>query len=220
VSLLALLVDYGGVLTNDIADCVDEFCLAENIEPALYDAVMSEWLGDEAAALAHNPVALLERGEMSEDAFERELAARLQTRTGELIAAAGLLHRMFAGTRREPMMVSVVRRARAAGIRTALLSNSWHMDVYDRATWDEIFDAIVISGDVGMRKPDADIYLHTAALLGVGPTECVFVDDLAVNVRGAAAVGMVGILHVSAEATAAEVDALFYSAFLTRLRGG
>ena len=218
MTLRALVVDYGGVLTNELADCMDAFCVAENVDPAHYDEVLSRWLGPYAPA--GNPTELLELGSISEPEFEQALAERLVTRTGEPVKAGGLLARMFAGTRHEPVMVSLVRRARVNGIRTALLSNSWSMSVYDRASWSELFDVIVISGEVGMRKPDADIYLHTAALLEVPPAGCVFVDDLAVNVRGAVAVGMVGIQHVSATSTAAELAELFGGSVITDgLRG-
>jgi len=207
VTPTALVVDYGGVLTNELRDCLDAFCAAEGIDPVHYAEAMTAWLGPEA--VAGNPAELLERGDLSEAEFEHALAARLHTRDGRPLVASGLLTRMFAGTRHEPVMVSVVRRARAAGIRTALLSNSWSMSVYDRASWSEMFDVIVISGEVGMRKPDADIYLHTARLLGVAPGACVFVDDLAVNVRGAVAAGMVGVHHESAVGTVAELAAVF-----------
>lgn len=59
-----------------------------------------------------------------------------------------------------------------------------------------------------MRKPEPGIYLHAARLLGLEPQQCVFVDDLPSNVRGAAAVGMVGVRHVTAEQTIAELEAL------------
>jgi putative hydrolase of the HAD superfamily len=202
-----LLVDYGGVLTNQIRDTVDAFLAGEDVDPERYAEAIRDWLGDGAAA--DNPMHLLERGHLPERDFERELAGRLRRRDGSPIRAEGLLERMFAGTRREPVMVTVVRRAHDAGIRTALLSNSWSMSAYDRDAWEQTFDAVVISGEVGMRKPDREIYLHTAAQIGLPAAACVFVDDLAGNVRGAVAAGMVGVHHVSASATVAELAALF-----------
>ena len=154
-----------------------------------------------------NPAHALERGEIDVPDFERQLAARLRTRSGRAVPAEGLLARMFAGFRRQRPMVDVVRRVRAAGLKTALLSNSWGMD-YDRADWGELFDAVVISGEVRMRKPEPRIYLHCARQLGVEPQRCVFVDDLPPNVAGAVAVGMVGVRHVTAEQTMAELEAL------------
>jgi putative hydrolase of the HAD superfamily len=60
-----------------------------------------------------------------------------------------------------------------------------------------------------MRKPDPEIFLHTAGLLKLDPAECVLVDDLPSNIEGAVAVGMVGVRHTAYDDTAAELEALF-----------
>jgi putative hydrolase of the HAD superfamily len=104
-------------------------------------------------------------------------------------------------------MVGLVRRAHAAGVRTALLSNSWG-DHYPDELWDGLFDAVVISGRVGMRKPDPEIFTHTVQLLGLEPGECVMVDDLPHNIRAAVASGMVGVLHTDVDSTRAELEVL------------
>jgi epoxide hydrolase-like predicted phosphatase len=115
---------------------------------------------------------------------------------------------MFAGFRDDEGMMGVVTRAREAGLRTALLSNSWGNE-YDRELLGRLFDTVVISGEVGLRKPEPEIYRLTASRLGVEPAQCVFVDDLAPNVRGAVAVGMVGVHHIDTATTVAELEALF-----------
>ena len=104
----------------------------------------------------------------------------------------------------EPGMADVVRRARAAGLRTALLSNA------EGGThpYGDLFDAAVLSGEAGVRKPQPEAYLLVARRLGVQPGECVVVDDLARNVRGAAAAGMTGVLHRSVAATVTELEVL------------
>ena len=66
-------------------------------------------------------------------------------------------------------MTGVLAQAKEHGVRTALLSNSWGFD-YDRVGWDALFDVVVISGEVGLRKPDEEIYLLTAQRLGVEPS--------------------------------------------------
>ena len=106
-------------------------------------------------------------------------------------------------------MIGLVRRARHSGLRTALLSNSWGDGSYPEEQWEGAFDAVVISGRVGMRKPEAEIFRHTAHLLGVPPEECVMVDDLAGNIHGAVAAGMVGVLHKSYDETVEELEILF-----------
>ena len=205
----ALLVDYGGVLTNPLQETMSTWAESDGIDAGEFGRVLRDWLGEDAgrAAVAH-PGCALERGELAVPDFERQLAARLRTRDGRAVPAAGLLDRMFAGFRREPQMVHVVRRIRASGIATALLSNSWSLD-YPRDDWEELFDAAVISGEVGMRKPEPRIYRYTAELLGVAPEECVFVDDLPSNVSAAVDVGMVGITHRTADETIGELEARF-----------
>jgi epoxide hydrolase-like predicted phosphatase len=155
-----------------------------------------------------DPIAALERGELRVEHFEQALAERLTRFCGVPVVAEGLIGRMFAGFSAAPAMVNVVRKAKASGLRTALLSNSWGND-YLRDDWDKLFDAVVISGEVGMRKPDAEIYLHTLDRLGCAAAEAVFVDDLEANVRGAAAVGLIGVHHRSYPETILELEALF-----------
>jgi HAD superfamily hydrolase (TIGR01509 family) len=151
----------------------------------------------------------LERGEISVREFECELAAAL-TERGSAVEAEGLLGRILGGLEElRPDMLGLVRRARRSGVRTALLSNSWGDENYPEAEWEGAFDVVVISGRVGMRKPELQIFRHTADLLGVHADECVMVDDLAGNIQGAVAAGMVGVLHKSYEQTAEELEILF-----------
>ena len=207
--LRALIVDYGGVLTSPLQDTMTSFCEDDEIDMSAFRRVMKEWLGASYGAEADaNPVHALERGEIAIPDFERELARRLTTHDGREVEPAGLLSRMFAGFQRQQPMFDVLRRVREHGLKTALLSNSWGMD-YPRDEWDELFDTVVISGEVGMRKPEPGIYHHTATRLGLTPEQCVFVDDLRPNVAGAAGVGMVGVQFVTADQAIDELETLF-----------
>jgi HAD superfamily hydrolase (TIGR01509 family) len=105
-------------------------------------------------------------------------------------------------------MLDLLRVARGSGLRVALLSNSWG-DHYPEQVWNGLFDAIVISGRVGMRKPEARIFQHTAGLLDLPTSRCVMVDDLPHNITGAVEAGMVGVLHNSYDQTLLELEALF-----------
>lgn len=203
--MTALVVDYGGVLTTSLPDTVGAWLRAERVPPEVFSELMREWLAD---GVASSPAHELETGRMPMAEFEPLLAERLRRADGTLPDAAGLLTRMFGGFRAVPGMYDVLRRARGHGLRTGLLSNSWGAE-YDRDGWDQLFDAVVISGEVGLRKPDADIYLLAARQLGVEPGQCVFVDDLVVNVRGAARAGMVGVHHTGVESTVEELQTLF-----------
>jgi epoxide hydrolase-like predicted phosphatase len=208
-SLQGLVVDWGGVLTTSLVETMTAWCEADGIDYAHYRDVIGAMLGPEYEAEATvNPIHALERGEMTVPHFETELARRLRTESGGAVNAPGLLQRMFARFQSAPDMSGLVRRARAAGLRTALLSNSWG-NSYPRDGWDDMFDAVVISGEVGMRKPEPAIFRHVASLLELEPAQIVFVDDLVPNVRAAVEVGMVGVHHRSYHETAAELEALF-----------
>jgi HAD superfamily hydrolase (TIGR01509 family) len=208
VHLRGLVVDWGGVLTGDLRSAVGAWAADEDVDLYAYVAVMRDWLGAPVGAEARlNPVHALERGEMAVPDFERRLAGALTARTGRPHEAEGLLTRMFARFEHAHDMSALVRRARAAGVRTALLSNSWGND-YPRDGWDDMFDVVVISGEVGMRKPEHRIYRHTADLLGLPASACAFVDDMAPNVVAAVEVGMVGVHHATYEATADELEVL------------
>ena len=89
-----------------------------------------------------------------------------------------------------------------------MLSNSWGCDEYPRADFPGLFDAVVISGEVGMRKPEEGIFLYAARALGLAPAECVFIDDMEANVAAAAGCGMTGLLHTEAQSTAAALRGL------------
>lgn len=201
----ALVVDYGGVLTTSIRSSFRDWCEADGITQDSLRGLLGDWLG--ARAEAGNPIHLLETGELDTGEFERHLAARLETVDGRVIEPEGLIRRMFAGVRPDEAMLGLLRAARAAGLRTALLSNSWGGG-YPMARLRELCEVIVISGEVGLRKPDAAIYEHSAELLGLPAGRCVFVDDAEPNVLGARAVGMHAVWHTDAESTIAAVAAL------------
>jgi putative hydrolase of the HAD superfamily len=79
---------------------------------------------------------------------------------------------------------------------------------YDRESFPELFDAVVISGEVGLHKPQPEIFRLGAERLGLPPEECVFVDDLRENCEGAEAIGMTALLHRGAESTLPELERL------------
>ena len=105
-------------------------------------------------------------------------------------------------------MTDMVRAVRRAGAATGLVSNSWGVDSYPDDLLAELFDAVVISGRVGMRKPSPGIYLHAAHALGLEPGDCVFVDDLTRNLGPAADLGMATVHHTASATTIPEVALL------------
>ena len=201
--LRGVITDWGGVLTSPILATVRAWIEADDIDWNSYRTVMKSWVSQAYNGEAdQNPIHALERGECSGAEFERILAARLFRSDGGPVPAEGLLQRMFAASVPVPAMYDLIRTLRRAGLRTALLSNSWSGDEYPRADFAELFDAVVISGDVGMRKPEEGIFLHAAQALGLVPAECVFIDDMQANVAAAQACGMTDVLHTDTAATA------------------
>lgn len=110
----------------------------------------------------------------------------------------------YAGVFTDPAIVEVVKAARAHGLKTALLSNA------DRTPYGlpDLFDAVIVSGEVGAAKPNRAVYDLVAAALGTTPDRCVFVDDIARYVHGAAAAGMTGVHHRTVESTVDELEIL------------
>jgi putative hydrolase of the HAD superfamily len=197
--LRGLLVDFGGVLTTSVWESFRAFCDAEGLDREKVKQLFRE--DPDALALLRR----LEVGELDENSFSIEF--------GPLLGIApdrhdGLVERLFAGMEPEESMFTALRRARGAGLRTGMISNSWGRGRYDRATFDELFDGVVISGEVGLHKPQPEIFELGAERVGLAPASCVFVDDLRENCEGAEAVGMLAVLHRGAHETLARLEEL------------
>jgi epoxide hydrolase-like predicted phosphatase len=193
----AVLFDFGGVLTTSVWDSFAEYCRSEGLEP---DAI-KRLFREDPGALAE--LRRLETGAIGESEFERGFGARLGLSNPE-----GLIDAMFAGMRPEPSMVEAVRALRRGGLKTGLVSNSWSVNHYDRELLAELFDQTLISGELGMHKPEPEIFLLAAERLGVSPESCIFVDDLRENCEAAEAVGMTAIRHRTPQETIARLGEL------------
>jgi putative hydrolase of the HAD superfamily len=192
-----LLIDFGGVLTTNVFDSFKEFCRAEGLPEDSVKNMFREH-GEGLALLRQ-----LEKGELSAEEFSEQFAPLLG------VSADNLVERLFGGIGPDEPMLEAVRRAKAAGIKTGLISNSWGDGLaYDPALLEELFDAVVISGDVGLHKPQPEIFHLGAERIGVAPEECVFVDDLRENCEGAEAVGMSAILHRGSAGTLPQLQEL------------
>ena len=191
----ALLVDFGGVLTTDIWSSFADFCEQRGLDAEAAKGLFRE-----------NPEALealrgLETGKLDPDEFERRFAELLGT------DPEGLVEGMFAGLEPVEPMLAVLRKAPEVGIPTGLISNSWVMDHYTDEIR-ELFDVVVISAEVGLHKPQPEIFKLAAEQLGLEPSDCVFVDDLRENCEGAEAVGMTAVLHRDIDETVSRLEDL------------
>ncbi|MEV7005752.1 HAD family phosphatase [Streptosporangium sp. NPDC051022] len=208
--LKGVLIDWAGVLTTSMSEAIAEWIVADRIDASHYHEVMRELIAHaySGSESRENAIHELERGEISGPDFERDLAAKLITLDGVPPSAEGLLTRMFAGFQRVEPMYGMLREARAAGLRTCLLSNSWANE-YPRDGWEDLFDAVVISGEVGMRKPEPRIFEHALGVVALEGPECVFIDDIQANITAAGAFGIVGVHHREPEETITELERLF-----------
>jgi putative hydrolase of the HAD superfamily len=191
-----LLVDWGGVMTTNVFESFSAFCDQEGLAP---ETIGERFRSDRAS---RDLLIGLETGTLPEAEFEERFAAILGVAPEHLIA------RLFAGGRLDEAMHDAVRRARAAGVRTGLISNSWGTSMYDRALLAELFDGVVISGEAGIRKPAPEIYAIGARAIDLPPAACVFVDDLPLNLAPARDLGMATVRHVDPRQTIEELERL------------
>ena len=192
-----LVLDYGGVLTTNVFDSFRAFCVKEGLDP---DAVKNLFRADPRA---RRLVRAVETGDIREEEFSERFGVMLGIEDSR-----GLIDRLFGGMGPDEAMLAAVKRAREQGISTGLISNSMGEGRYDRAAFAELFDGVVISGEVGLHKPQPEIFLLGCERIGLPPGECVFVDDLRENCEGAEAVGMTAILHRGADGTVPELERL------------
>lgn len=193
-----LLCDFGGVLTTNVFDSFREFCTSEGLDR---DALKTLFRSEPEFV---EELRKLERGELAEADFCTTLASWLGIPRSD-----DLIDRIFAGMQPDQQVIGAVGRAHAAGVATGLISNSWSTGHYDREALAQLFDTVVISADVGLHKPEPDIYLLGAERIAVDPTACVFVDDLRENCDGAEAVGMTAVLHRDSQQTVDKLERLF-----------
>jgi epoxide hydrolase-like predicted phosphatase len=191
-----LLIDWGGVLTSNLFTSFHEYCLRMDIDPHELGTRFRKDPEFRELLIA------LEKGALQEPEFEQRFATILG------VGPDGLIDGLFAGVQPDTVMLEAVRAARKAGIRTALVSNSWGVHRYPHDLFSEIFDGIVISGEEGTRKPAKRMYELGAERAGVAPKLCVFVDDLPFNLTPAEELGMATVHHTSADTTIPQLEEL------------
>jgi len=181
-----LLIDVGGVLTTDLIVAFDEYCAREglsgvSIRDLYYNSA-------EARRLFHR----LELGEIDAVEAQPQLARILglpETRSRTLFRD------LYTGVHFVPDMIRTVEILHASGVRTGVLSNSWWYPIYDDPFYERAFDVQLISGRVGLRKPDRRMFERGVQALAVAPERIVFVDDFEENLVPAREMGMLGVLH-------------------------
>jgi putative hydrolase of the HAD superfamily len=199
----ALISDFGGVLTTPLSAGF----LAYQDESGLSLEELGRGIQRAADAHGEHPLYALERGEITEQEFARRLADQLDGG----FDLARLRHLYFERIEPNRPMIGFVGELRRRGLRTALLTNNvreweplWRAKLPEL---EDIFEVVVDSAFVGMRKPEAGIYELTVERLGgVRADECLFLDDLEINCEGARALGMTAVRFESTEQAIPELE--------------
>jgi putative hydrolase of the HAD superfamily len=205
----ALLVDFGGVLTTSVHRAFEQFGELVGAPPGLLLDLLSRDAGARELLVEH------ECGRIDADAFDRGFADRLCAH-GLEVQPDGLSARMQAGLRRDENTVRLIEDLRASGVPIALVSNAFGRDCYAGFDLDAHADVVVISSEVGIRKPSRRIYAIACERLGIDPRQAVMVDDLQQNLDGAARLGIAGVLHTDAADTGQQLSERFGMGVRTR----
>lgn len=198
----ALLIDFGGVLTTSVHEAFRAFAREISDDEALVLRLLATDPESNALLVGN------ENGSISDEEFERGFAARLAAH-GAPVEPEGLLSRMQAGFGPDPAMVDGLAALRRAGVPVALVTNQFGRDCYRGFDLAALADEVVVSTDLGVRKPSRKIYAAACERLGVDPSQAVMVDDIQHNLDGAARLGIAGVLHTGAGTTLAELGERF-----------
>jgi putative hydrolase of the HAD superfamily len=206
-AIRAVISDFGGVLTNRLIEAFAAFQDESGIS--------MEQLGRGMQRLAERdgeyPLFRLERGELSEAAFLRDLEWALEAELGHRPTLHRFTEIWFEALRPNEPMFQLMRELRGRGFKMALLTNNvreWEEKWRSKLPIDEVFEVVVDSAWVGMRKPETGIYKLTLERLGsLDAGECLFVDDNELNVDTARELGMHGVHFRSNEQAVAEIRA-------------
>jgi putative hydrolase of the HAD superfamily len=209
--LEGVISDFGGVLTNRLIEAFTAF--------QDHSGISMEQLGRGMQHVADRdgeyPLFRLERGELSESRFLEDLAWGLEPELGHRPTLHGFREIYFKALHPNEPMLELMRGLRGRGYRMAILTNNvreWETLWRSKLPVDEIFELIVDSAWVGMRKPDPEIYRLTLERLGLPAEACLFVDDTEPNVEAARALGMRAVHFQSNEQAIPEIEELVEAA--------
>jgi epoxide hydrolase-like predicted phosphatase len=204
MAIRAVISDFGGVLTNPLWEAFAGWNERVGADPGELGKALQR--ATEEAGGQH-PLYELEKGHMTEGEFVQTVQRHLPG-----ISLNGFRDIYFSHLHANEPMIDLMRELRAGGFRMALLTNNvreWEPLWRAKLPVDEIFEVVVDSAFVGMRKPEREIYELTLERLGDGiaAEECIFVDDVDVNCDAARELGMHPVHYVSPEQAIADVRA-------------
>lgn len=204
----AIVSDFGGVLTTPLMHAFAALQDAQQIPLEQFGAGMAR------AAELHggvNPLFELEKGTLTERDFVLQLNAGLSDVVGRPVDLDGFGNDFFAALHPNEELFAFMRELHGRGYRMAMLTNNvreWEPLWRAMLPIDEIFELVVDSAFVGMRKPDPAIYRLLLDRIGLPAEATLFVDDLQVNCEAARALGMHAVQFETTEQTIAGIEAL------------
>jgi putative hydrolase of the HAD superfamily len=208
VAVKAVISDFGGVLTTPLLGSF----MALQDEIGIDAGDLGRAMQRIAEREGEHPLFELERGRTSEADFIQALRRELASDLGHEPELHRFSEIYFEALDVNEPMIGVMRDARSRGHRMALLTNNvreWEPLWRAMVPIDEIFELVVDSAFVGMRKPEPEIYELTVERLGdgIGPSDCLFVDDVEVNIDAARELGMEAVHFQSNEQAIPEIEA-------------
>jgi putative hydrolase of the HAD superfamily len=216
-SIEAVISDFGGVLTTPLLHAFAALQDEDGLEPESLGAALRHVAERDGA----HPLFELECGRMTERDFLGRLADQLREDLGRDVRLHGFAERYFGQLRPNDKMLAFLAGLGDRGYRLALLTNNvreWEPRWRAMLPVDELFEVVVDSAFVGMRKPEPAIYALTCERLGVEPARCLFVDDVKRNCDAAADAGMRAVWFRDTAQAIAEMRAALGGAQLSEPR--
>jgi putative hydrolase of the HAD superfamily len=204
----AVVSDFGGVLTVPLMEAFARFQADTGVTPSDLGAALRRAT---EANDGRNPLFELEVGAIREREFLATLERELQAGLGRPVALHGFGERYMNATEPNHELFAYYRELHGRGLRFALLTNNvreWEPYWRAKLPIDDIFETVVDSAFVGVRKPDPAIYAIVLERLRLPAEECAFVDDVAVNVEAARSLGFAAVHFRDTAQAIAELDAL------------
>jgi putative hydrolase of the HAD superfamily len=207
VPIRAVISDFGGVLTTPLLNSFVAFQDETGISGDVLGRAMQRIAERDGA----HPLFELEKGNLTEPAFLSQLSEALEPELGHRPEMHRFKEIYFDALQPNEPMIDLMRELGARGYRMALLTNNvreWEPYWRSMLPVDDIFEVVVDSGFVGMRKPEPEIYELTLDRLGdgIGAANCLFVDDVEVNIQAARALGMAAVQFRESEQAIGEIE--------------
>ena len=202
-----MISDFGGVLTTPLLDSFVAFQDQTGISGETLGRAMQRIAERDGA----HPLFELEKGNLTEPAFLAQVSEALGPELGHRPEMHRFKEIYFEALKPNEPMIELMRELRARGYRMALLTNNvreWEPYWRSMLPVDDIFEVVIDSGFVGMRKPEPEIYELTLERLGDGidASDCLFVDDVGVNIQTARELGMATVHFRGSEQAIGEIE--------------